>query len=191
MKVFIIEGPDNSGKNTLITSILENHDVVKVIHCHKPDKGVEDPFMTMKEIYTKYLVDIIEDNYHNRIDAVVFNRYYQSEYVYGQMYRNGDPEKIKGLISDIEKILIDTFGQENIYYIQLTTDSPELLQNNEDGKSLSDGKIEKIKHELKLFDEVFKISKLKNKKKICISNHGKFRNRKNIVNQFLKYIDYV
>ena len=36
MKVIIIDGPDNTGKNTLINNILENNEIVKVIHCSKP-----------------------------------------------------------------------------------------------------------------------------------------------------------
>ena len=50
MKVIIIEGPDNCGKNTLIQNIVDNNDVVKVIHCHKPDKNDPNPFMTMEKI---------------------------------------------------------------------------------------------------------------------------------------------
>ena len=161
MKLIIIEGPDNSGKNTLIQNIIDNNDVVKVVHCHKPDKNVEDPFAAMQKIYLYHADNVISDNIKGHTDVVIFNRYYQSEYVYGQLYRGGNPDKIKQMITILEDYLINNIGYDNIYYIQLNSGSTELLIKNEDGKSLSNGKEEQINKELDLFEDIFEFCKVK------------------------------
>jgi len=188
MKVIIIEGPDNCGKNTLIQNIVDNNDVVKVVHCHKPEKGDPNPFMTMQKIYLYHADNVIRDNIEGHTDVLVFNRYYQSEYIYGQLYRNGDPVKIKQMISILEDYLINNIGYDNIYYIQLNSNSAKLLKKNEDGQSLSNAELNKIQTEIDLFNEIYKFSKLK-KKKICISNGDDFRTRENILKQFNKFIE--
>ena len=43
MKVIIIDGPDNTGKNMVIHDLLEHYDSVKIIHCHKPENSADDP----------------------------------------------------------------------------------------------------------------------------------------------------
>ena len=188
MKVVIIEGPDNCGKNTLIQNILEKNDVVKVIHCHKPDKDVFDPFTEMRYIYNKYAENIISDSYYNIIDIILFNRYYQSEYIYGQLYRNGDPLLIKDYISDLETYLLNNIDYDDMYYIQLTSSSVNLLINHEDGQSLSKGDTDKIKKELELFDEIYDFSKLK-KHKIYINNGDEFRSKEDILIEFNDFIN--
>lgn len=188
MRVIIIEGPDNSGKNTLIHNIIDNHDVVKVIHCHKPERGDSDPFSTMKRIYLWHAEEIIRDKIEGHVDVVVFNRYHISEYVYGQMYRNGNPEAIKEMIDTIDEYLINNIGKENIYYVQLYCTAPSLLIKHEDGLSLSGGSEERIKTELEKFEEIYQYSKL-NKIKIRINDgEGNFNSRGHIVEQFKKFI---
>lgn len=189
MKLIIIEGPDNSGKNTLIHNIIDEYNDVKIIHCHKPDSSVENPFQTMKEIYWKYADEVIHDNAEDYIDVTVFNRFHISEYVYGQIYRNGNPDLIKEMISKLEDYLIQNIGYENVFYVQLTCSTPELLIKNEDGLSLSAGNINKVKTELDKFRDIFEYSKLK-KFKICINDfEGNFRSRSEILKDFKKFIN--
>ena len=187
MKVIIIEGPDNCGKNTLIQNIVDNNDVVKVIHCHKPEKDDTEPFTTMKKIYLYHADNVIRDNNIMHTDVLVFNRYYQSEYIYGQLYRNGDPDKIKHMISILEDYLLNNIGYDNIYYIQLNSTSSKLLKQNEDGKSLSNAELDKIQKEIDLFEEIFDFSKLK-KFKIYVNNGDNFKTRNEILNEFIKYM---
>lgn len=188
MKLIIVEGPDNSGKNTLLHNIIDEYNDVKIIHCHKPDSDAEDPFQAMKDIYWKYIEEVIHDNTENYIDVTVFNRFHISEYVYGQIYRNGNPDLIKEMISELEECLIQNIGYENIFYVQLTCSSPELLVRNEDGLSLSAGNTDKIKAELDKFNEVFEFSSL-NKIQICINDStGEFKQRSEIVKEFKNFI---
>ena len=36
MKIIIIEGTDNTGKDSLIQKILEKYEIATIIHCSKP-----------------------------------------------------------------------------------------------------------------------------------------------------------
>jgi len=187
MKVIIVEGPDNCGKNTLIQNIIDNNDVVKVIHCHKPDKDDKHPFDTMKKIYFSHANNVIKDNIQEHVDVIIFNRYYQSEYIYGQLYRNGDPIHIKEFILRLESYLRNNIKDSDLYYIQLMTDSIDLLIENEDGLSLSGGKKEQIEKELDLFKDIYDFSTL-NKKMIYINDGNKFKPQETILKEFNDFI---
>lgn len=188
MKIIIIEGVDNTGKNTLIQSILDNNKVVKIVHCDKPEvEPGDDPFEEQCRLFYIHAYNAVQDKLRNDIDVIVFNRYYQGEYVYGQMYRNGDPDKIKQMISITEEYLLKNFDYDDIYYVQLTSTSVQLLQKNDDGKSLSNADTEKMLKELELFDDVYDFSILK-KHMILINNGDNFRTREDILTEFNDFL---
>lgn len=187
MKVIIIEGPDNTGKNTLIQSIIDNNPVVKLVHCNNPPV-CDDPFEEQCKLFYIYAYNAVQDNKRNDIKVIVFNRFYQGEFVYGQMYRNGDPNKIKQMISITEDYLLKNFDYDDILYVQLTSTSLNLLKKNDDGKSLSNADIEKMKKELELFDEVYDYSILK-KHKIIVNEGDNFRTREDILIEFNDFIN--
>ena len=188
MKLIIIEGPDNTGKNTIINNLFETNNVVKFIHCGTP-KSKEDPFTEQKNLFVK-LSNIAITEYRNcNTDVLVFNRFYQGEYVYGQIYRNTSAEKIKEFINILEKILTCNIYEDDIYYVQLLSSSDELLIGNDDGKSLSQANKEKIHRENDLFKEVFNLSIIKNKHIIYINDGDKFRSREDILNEFNNFIN--
>lgn len=188
MKIIIIEGVDNTGKNTLIQSIIDNNKIVKLVHCDKPvvEPG-DDPFEEQCRLFYIHAYNAVQDKLRNDIDVIVFNRYYQGEYVYGQMYRNGDPDKIKQMISITEEYLLKNFDYDDIYYVQLTSTSVKLLQKNDDGKSLSNADTEKMLKELELFDDVYDFSILK-KHMILINNGDDFRTKEDILTEFNDFL---
>lgn len=188
MKIIIIEGVDNTGKNTLIQSIIDNNKIVKLVHCDKPvvEPG-DDPFEEQCRLFYIHAYNAVQDKLRNDIDVIVFNRYYQGEYVYGQMYRNGDPNKIKQMISITEEYLLKNFDYDDIYYVQLTSTSVKLLQKNDDGKSLSNADTEKMLKELELFDDVYDFSILK-KHMILINNGDDFRTKEDILTEFNDFL---
>ena len=185
MKVIILEGPDNTGKNSLIHSIIDNNNVVKYIHCGKPSSN--EPFKENERLFFKYADDIIRDNQLNNCAAVVFNRYYPGEYVYGQLYRKGNNMTIKRMVSELEGLLLDNIGWDNLYYVQLNSTSAELLKRNDDGNSLSDADLYKIKKETQLFDEIYRFSNLK-KIQIYVNDGDSFRSRNDILLEFNQFI---
>ena len=188
MKIIIIEGVDNTGKNTLIQSIIDNNKIVKLVHCDKPvvEPG-DDPFEEQCRLFYIHAYNAVQDKLRNDIDVIVFNRYYQGEYVYGQMYRNGDPDKIKQMISITEEYLLKNFDYDDIYYVQVTSTSVKLLQKNDDGKSLSNADTEKMLKELELFDDVYDFSILK-KHMILINNGDDFRTKEDILTEFNDFL---
>ena len=193
MKIIIIEGPDNTGKNTLINDILEHNEVVKVIHCGKPN--LNGNVLMNQYVSFKNLADIAINDFNYSIetykteDIIVFNRYHIGEYVYGQIYRNENPNQILEVIKMIEDRILENIPQDNIYYIQLLSTSSELLQRNDDGKSFSDAKLELIEREQQLFKEAFEKSKFRNKHIIYVNkeNTNEFKDRQTIINEFNEF----
>jgi len=194
MKLIIIEGPDNTGKNTLINNILEHNEVVKVIHCGKPNLNgnvLLNQYKSFRNLANIAITDfLIEESSESKLeDIVVFNRYYIGEYVYGQIYRNENPNQIIGMIHLIEDVILEKIPQDDIYYIQLLSTSSELLQKNDDGKSFSDAKLELIEKEQQLFKEAFEKSKFVNKHIIYVNkeNSSEFKDRQTIINEFNEF----
>ena len=185
MKVIIIEGPDNTGKNTLINEILEKNEIVKVVHCGKPNLNGNVLLNQFKSF--KKLADTAIDDYLNNSENIfVYNRYHIGEYVYGQLYRNEHPEQILETLKLIETHILERIPQDDILYIQLLSTSPELLRKNDDKKSLSNADIELIKKELELFKIAYDHSLIKNKHIIYVNkeNTDEFKSREEIIKEF-------
>lgn len=188
MKVIIIEGPDNTGKNTLIESIINNNNNVKLIHCGTP-KSKEDPYTEQKELFKKLVNIAISEYRANETDVIVFNRFYQGEYVYGQMYRGISPIEIKMFIKNLEKVLTTNIFEEDLYYVQLLSSSPKLLIKNDDGKSLSNADEDKIWKEIRLFENIYNESKIWKKTRIYVNTGDYFRDRQDILDEFNNFIN--
>ena len=189
MKIIIIEGVDNTGKNTLIQSVIDNNKIVKLVHCDKPElEPGDDPFEEQCRLFYIHAYNAVQDKIRKDIDVIVFNRYYQGEYVYGQIYRNGDPNKIKQMVSIVEDYLLKNFDYDDIYYVQLSSTSVNLLKKNDDGKSLSNANMYMMQRELNLFDEIYDYSILK-KHKILINDGDNFRTREDILIEFNDFIN--
>jgi thymidylate kinase len=185
MKVIIIEGPDNCGKDTLIGKILEQFPTVTMIHCSKPFSKKH----SSKEqdlLFNSYVDEIVNQTYNTHI--LLFNRGFHGEYVYGTIYRKRNLIEVENMIRNCELKLKNS--NYEIYYIQLINESIETLSKNEDGLSLSSGNIDLIKKESELFKEIFNKSIL-NKKLIYVNNSEKtgFRSKESIFNDVMKFIN--
>lgn len=179
MKVIIIEGPDNCGKNTLINRISENFLTVTNIHYTKP----ENKFI-QNTIFRGYAYAIVNKVYNT--DAIILNRSHYGEFVYGCLYRGISDNDALDIINEIDNIYL--LYNIDIYYIQLLSSSEKLLVKNDDNKSLSKGNLEAISAECRRFHTIFGNSKL-NKKLIYINDGDKFRSSDDIYNEAMKFID--
>lgn len=179
MKILIIEGPDNSGKDLLISKIISKFTTSTIIHCKKPDFNISNELEILYETY----INSINNNKYNT-DILIFNRSWLGEYVYGQLYRNKDKNEIINNIKHIENML----KKHNVYYIQLLSSSNVLLLNNEDGLSLSKSSLDKISLENSLFKEVFELSSIKNKKLVYVNKDDNFREYKDIHNEIFNFL---
>ena len=182
MKVIIIEGPDNCGKDTLISKILEYFPTTTLIHCSKP---ISKKYSSIEQdlLFETYVNNVCEKKYNTHL--ILFNRGFHGEFVYGQLYRKRTESEINKMIYNLENKFVEK--NIDIKYIQLLSSNIQLLVKNEDGKSLSSGNIKKIELECELFKKVFNNSIL-NKKLIYINKDNEFRSRESILNEVMSFI---
>lgn len=193
MKHIIIEGPDKSGKNSLIKSLLDYYDFdnVSVRHFGKPpsylsnlQEIIDFQFTAFgKELNILHNLDEIENSGYNYYpNVVLWNRSHIGEYVYGSMFRKAKKDYLLNLIKSFEHFLFD-----NTYLISLTGD-PEFLLSIEDGKSFSQT-ISQKKEEIETFKEIFSLTSIKKKKEIFINDENlKFKPKKDNLNEVLEFI---
>lgn len=186
-KVIIVEGVDNCGKDTLIKKLHEYFNGSVELHC-----GIPDSNSSLYDYYYDGLIHSTLYHYYNTdVDAIIHNRSMYGEYVYGPKYRNEDKNCIRKLISDLESGQLNTFILSNeLYFILLTSSDISLITNNDDGKSISN-KSADIEEETKLFNEVFDLSKIKNKKRVYVNSGSEFRNKNDIYSEVLNFINQV
>lgn len=189
MKVVIIEGTDNSGKNTLISGLLDHYKTATVIHCDKPvytNNSVNDLYQDMS--FFQITMDIINKKYNT--DIVILNRSWIGEYIYGCLYRYRMDEDVANMISKIEKALVESCI--DVKYIQLMSNY-ECYINNDDGKSISYDK-NIVDEEIKRFEDIYRASML-DKKMIYVNEGemlgttGEFRDKKEILSEALAFIN--
>lgn len=179
MKLIIIEGPDNCGKNTLINKISENFLTITNIHYTKPENKY-----IQNTVFRGYAYAIVNKVYDT--DAVILNRSHYGEYVYGCLYRGISDKDALDIINEIDDIYLKY--NIDVYYIQLLSTSDKLLVKNDDNKSLSKGNIEAISAEQRRFKSVFDESKL-NKILIYVNDGENFRSPNDIYNEAIKFIN--
>lgn len=160
MKIIVIEGPDNTGKSTLINYLMSKYKHTLYIHCNKPNETDPIKAALSQRDYFQSIVDNIIWYEHNYvgigtfIDAVILDRSWIGEYVYGCKYRGNGEEFTKEMIEALSSKLSRSLGNI-VRYILLTVDDPKFLVRNDDGKSISKAKLENIQDEIKRFDDIF------------------------------------
>ena len=199
-KLIIVEGPDNVGKdftiNTINDILREYYDKqnswfssILNIHCLKPNYG--DKQITKEQrikfttaVYKTIITDCIRKL--SMTDAIIMNRSYLSEFVYGYIYRQitlaERDKQLKEINESIIEAIIDNQSEmpayfykqtddelikaihDNILYIQLTAPRQWLLWHD-DGKSQSENdevliKMERDNFEC-LYQKEFPFSKAK------------------------------
>lgn len=166
MNLIIIEGPDRVGKNTLASNLTDRLDDFLSIHFTGPPKDMKDSLSYQFKNSFKYKANLTVEAL-KITNTVIWNRSHLGEYVYGQIYRNQNPQDILKEIWEFEtKTLFPNIGNENIYAINLFASSDFLIQND-DGMSFSIEK-EKKEKELEYFKDIFNKSLLRNKLNINI-----------------------
>lgn len=189
MKIVIIEGTDNVGKDTVIMQLLSKFPVTKVMHCEKPKASTPKEQASEQLVsFMKLAQENIADNVRGNIDCIIHNRSWYGEYVYGCMYRQNEPTHVVDMIHGLEKHLLRNIDEKDIVYITLLSNSAEFLVRNDDGLSLSNAKVEKIVEETKRFEEIHKLSLLKNKHIIYVNDGESFRTKEAIMDDIMAAI---
>ena len=196
MKIIIIEGTDRTGKDTLINELKNLYSHTLIIHCGKPvGKTLEEQNLNQDALFNSYINKLYNENYYDVCDLIIFNRAWYGEYVYGTLYRNRQKNDVFNMINDIEqdiKLFINDNSKfytklENVYYVQLINNSTELALKNDDGNSISNDE-NNIMKETSLFYEIFEKSQL-NKKLIVVNDGNKFRDKNDILNEVLDFVN--
>lgn len=185
-KVIIIEGPDNVGKDTLINKLKTSFKRPIVYHA-----GIPDENFSLFDFYNKGIIHNTLDEYYKRDnDAIIHNRSIYGEFVYGPKYRCMLPGAAAELIYKLEAGQLRTFiSEDDLYFILLTSTDVDLLSANDDGNSLSSANKDNIKYEVDAFNTIFKLSEIKNKKRIIVNNGTSFRSADDIYKDVLDFIN--
>ena len=170
MKLYIIEGPDNSGKSTLADGIREfylsqgvSSDKILVDHFGVPEgKTNEDRAKAADESYIEYVKSVKLWKKHQTYDVVILDRAWYGEYVYGPKYRDRKPEEVGLMIRNVEDMLMAALPEDDAKLIK-----------NEDGKSLSKADPEAVFNEVQDFVRIAEeISALKHIEVLNVNIHN-------------------
>lgn len=192
------EGADNIGKSTIINKLVNYFKDTKditLMHCKgpRPSEG-EDPFVYQSRSFKEKAMKInsilsVENAFStSEKNIVILDRSWYGEYVYGQIYRNANPERITEMIKRCEDIL---YCPNIVIYLKA---SSKFILNNDDNKSLSSTydkheRLSKIENELKLFSECFEKVSPANFLEINVEDdNGNFRKIEDIFNEIIVYL---
>lgn len=197
MKIIIIEGPDNTGKSTLIEGICKyyNYDNITIRHFGKPPKHLspQDSLSFQFRCFDNeaYLINemnkMFRDKYQYYDNIIIWNRSHLGEFVYSQMFRQGDPNSIKEKLLIWEEFMLLT--DEYPIHLITTIAEPEFLLNNEDGNSLSQTLEQKSK-EIELFKQAHEFSLISHKLLLSVDKDKKFKSKEEILRNILSFINH-
>lgn len=156
-KLIIIEGCDNTGKDTqqnLIIKELKNLVFQKMHYSSLPFNESDDHIKYSSKLYDDMfkLMLYAKDNDTN----IIFNRSHLGETVYSPFYRgySGD------YVFDIESKYVNDL-KDNLYLITLVND-PKIILSRDDGKSYYQN-VKDIEKEVSQFKRAHRKSKITNK----------------------------
>ena len=175
--ILIFEGPDNSGKGTLISNIKTYYKNISFHTLHYSNiKGFtsDESIKYGKKLYFE-MFKIIEFCANQNI-SLICDRSHIGEVVYGPIYRNYDGN----YIFDIENEFKNKYIWRNINLITLY-DSPENLIKRDDGLSFSI-EINKKQQEIDNFVKAHYNSNIENKLLINISENDEFNTLRKTIN---------
>lgn len=154
-RCFIIEGCDNSGKDTIIKLLcrmLEKQP--HIIHCVGIKKPTPEESIEASIYYYDEMFEIVRCCLYQLDVSIILNRSHIGDAVYGPIYRGYTIEESK-YIYDLEDI-----NPNHVVGIYVTANK-ETLMARDDGLSQSENNGEKIERELALFEDAIKNSRYK------------------------------
>lgn len=178
MKHLIIEAPDRCGKDTLIKNLMPLCQNMVITHFSSPfgETDLEKRFFQEKSFRkefekSSFFLDssMFTEPKKGKLDLIVWNRAHLGEFVYGNLYRQTNPEEWVMKIE--EDFKYNT--RDNVYLLLLVGD-PDFLSSRDDGESF-DGSVEARKKELANFRSAFDMSQIKKKLEIQVDEEYEFR----------------
>lgn len=178
-KLIIIEGPDRTGKDTLIDKLKTHYTTDNIIHftgAKEPLNKCDNTIQQMHKFTNSYL-EI--KNTNNNI--TIWNRSFIGQFVYGQIYQKN--YQIDWLY-DIDEAL--ALLDIEIYLVLLRGDS-EFLFHNDDGHSISNSIVD-IEQEQEYFKWFYNCTKIQNKILVDVTTKTDYIDKNNIFKKVLNFI---
>lgn len=149
-QLIIIDGPDNTGKDSAIAKILEHFPNAAVQRFVGTKKQGDDALQYQTNIYKNFIGSLSSPN---SPEVIILNRCWVGEMVYGPLYRQENYVDCTNMVFD----MFDSIPPEiDVKYIYLTA-PVSFLVRNDDGLSLSNASEDLIAAELQVFDVAFDI----------------------------------
>ena len=198
MTIVIFEGADNLGKSTIINSIAQryvNDRDILFMHASAPVlKPGEDPKevqeRTFRQMFAKcnYMSNLEHTLETSRKNIVFMDRSQYGEYVYGQLYRNQNPDDILKMFSNIR-----VYSSINIIVVHLEASADFVISHDDHKSFTSDYDAEKrkasVQKELDLFNECFEKANPANYIKVNVEGEqNNYRNLDDICDEILNRI---
>ena len=169
--IYIIEGIDRLGKDTLIKNIINSEGYHEVIHKQKPE--ALDIYLGDLELYQKNSFKHMFQLIATSTVPLIFNRGHLGENVYSPLYRGYDGSYVFDLESQV--------NTDNVKLILLQSSDTSFL--TDDGDSFD---VSKQDAEQALFRIAFEKSNIKNKVRIDVHNgNGGFKTPEEILKEAL------
>lgn len=183
--VVIVEGMDNTGKDTMINYLCSFYKDYKVVHCSKPEGKSPEEQSVYQDIFFDNLTDSIsDDDIYNTDKLLIFNRAWQGEYVYGCLYRGRSKKSVINMFNTVEECIKD----KPIYLITMVSSDMDLLVKNDDGLSISEADKSKMEKEFEYFKSAHQISNIKNKLLLYVNNGSEFHSLSSLQETVKKFI---
>lgn len=145
--IYLVTGPDNSGKDTVI-EVLQTllPAPAHVLHYSTVTGKNKADILAKSRVMYAQAVDMARYASSFLCADVIFNRFWEGEMIYGPMYRDYTAEEAQYVLD------LETLSPHDVKGIFVTA-NPATLVEREDGKSQSDADIVKITREIRLFTE--------------------------------------
>jgi thymidylate kinase len=185
MKLLIIEGADNTGKDTLINALSESNPNVIKRHWSYPvgDTNEEKTLHQVSTFISEFsLYNKLKNLEHLEGTLMIWNRSHIGEMVYGKIYRNSSPDNWVMQLEELSGIANDP----DVYLVYLHGD-PEFLASVDDGLSYSADMSDKI-FEQYMFAEAVDKSAIKNLLTLKINSGDSYVDQSTIIDNVLEFI---
>jgi len=165
----IVEGPDNSGKTTLIKKIKNYYNNITFHTIHYSNVKQQNSEFVINystKMYEEMFELMVHQSKYNN-SGIICDRSHLGEMIYGPLYRNYEGD----YVLDIEKKFIIYHEFWNSLLLITCYDEPENLIARDDGISFSIN-LEKKTFEINKFLNAHKKSTIKNKLLLNIKYHN-------------------
>lgn len=182
MKHLIIEGPDRVGKDTLVKNLLSHFSNVAIRHFRSPKGETDENKKHYQQLSFSTEYQLAQNFRTQGFDLCIWNRGHLGEFVYGNLYRNTQPEE---WVIQQEQNLLD---KPHETFLLLLTASPDFLSSKDDGLSFASSP-EARKNEIENFRKACSSSTIPNFLELQVETAGEYVPALHITKSVLNFLN--